>query len=101
MHVSPDDPQFAWYVVIIIVLVLLGGVYSGLTLGLMGLDTVKLPVIWLCDSISDLSQVNLQVLSASGTDAERRQAPRVLRLLRTGRHTILVVLLLGELIGTG
>ena len=42
VHVSPESPLFAWYIVIIIVLVLLGGIYSGLTLGLMGLDTVRL-----------------------------------------------------------
>lgn len=53
--------------------------FSGLTLGLMGLDTV-----------------NLQVLSQAGTPDEQRQAPKVLKLLKRGRHTMLVVLLLGE-----
>ncbi|ORX34416.1 hypothetical protein BD324DRAFT_635793 [Kockovaella imperatae] len=79
VHVSPEDPRFLWYILVIVVLVLLGGVFSGLTLGLMGLDTV-----------------NLQVLQQAGTDDEKLQAPKVLRLLRTGRHTILVVLLLGN-----
>jgi metal transporter CNNM len=41
VHVEPDNPYFAWYIVISVVLVLLGGVFSGLTLGLMGLDTVR------------------------------------------------------------
>jgi hypothetical protein len=41
VHVSPDSPLFAWYIVIVILLVLSGGVFSGLTLGLMGLDTVS------------------------------------------------------------
>jgi metal transporter CNNM len=36
------------------------------------------------------------VLSQSGTPDEQRQAPKVLKLLRAGRHTMLVVLLLGE-----
>ncbi|KAK4687870.1 metal transporter CNNM, partial [Tremellales sp. Uapishka_1] len=80
VHVRPQDPQFAWFLLVIVVLVLFGGVFAGLTLGLMGLDNV-----------------NLQVLSIAGTPAERRQAPKVLALLNSGRHTMLVVLLLGEL----
>lgn len=40
--------------------------------------------------------MNLQVLSQAGTEDEQRQAPKVLRLLRSGRHTMLVMLLLGE-----
>ena len=39
--------------------------------------------------------MNLQVLSLSGTPAERQQAPRVLNLIKAGRHTMLVVLLFG------
>ena len=41
VHVPPDDPLFGWYIVMIIALVLLGGLFSGLTLGLMGLDSVS------------------------------------------------------------
>ena len=44
-------------------LVLLGGVFAGLTLALMGLD-----------------ELHLQVLSSSGTALERRRASKVLRL---------------------
>lgn len=62
-------------------LVLLGGIFAGLTLGLMGLD-----------------MVNLQVLSSSGNAEERRNANTVLRLLERGRHWVLVVLLLGNVI---
>ncbi|WRT64991.1 uncharacterized protein IL334_001932 [Kwoniella shivajii] len=79
VHVDPNSTLFLWYIVIIIGLVLLGGVFSGLTLGLMGLDTV-----------------NLQVLAISGTPEERQQAPRVLKLIGKGKHTMLVVLLLGN-----
>ncbi|CAD6565425.1 MAG: hypothetical protein TREMPRED_001274 [Tremellales sp. Tagirdzhanova-0007] len=79
VHVTHDDPLFVWYIAIIVVLVLLGACFSGLTLGLMGLDSV-----------------NLQVLSLSGTSAERRQAPKVLSLIKAGRHTMLVMLLLGN-----
>ncbi|RSH84636.1 uncharacterized protein EHS24_006160 [Apiotrichum porosum] len=77
VHVGPDSDMFKWYIILSVVLVLLGGIFSGLTLGLMGLDTI-----------------NLQVLSQAGTEAEREQAPRVLALLQSGRHTMLVVLLL-------
>ncbi|OCF37506.1 hypothetical protein I316_00631 [Kwoniella heveanensis BCC8398] len=77
VHVDPNSTLFLWYILAIVALVLLGGVFSGLTLGLMGLDTV-----------------NLQVLAISGTPDERRQAPRVLKLVGRGRHTMLVVLLL-------
>lgn len=62
-------------------LVLLGGVFAGLTLALMGLD-----------------ELHLQVLSSSGTDLERRRASKVLRLLAKGKHWVLVVLLLGNVI---
>jgi metal transporter CNNM len=77
VHVTPSDPRFVWYILTAITLVLLGGIFSGLTLGLMGLDTI-----------------NLQVLSQAGTADEQAQAPRVLRLLKIGRHLVLVVLLL-------
>ncbi|WFD03789.1 cell agglutination protein Mam3 [Malassezia obtusa] len=62
-------------------LVLLGGIFAGLTLGLMGLD-----------------MVNLQVLMTSGNEQERKNATKVMRLLERGRHWVLVVLLLGNVI---
>lgn len=62
-------------------LVLIGGVFSGLTLGLMGLD-----------------MVNLQVLSSSGSEREQKDALEVLRLLEKGRHWVLVCLLLSNVI---
>ncbi|BEI83717.1 hypothetical protein CcaverHIS002_0403210 [Cutaneotrichosporon cavernicola] len=77
VHVNPSDPRFVWYILTAITLVALGGIFSGLTLGLMGLDTI-----------------NLQVLSQAGTPDEQEQAPRVLRLFKIGRHLVLVVLLL-------
>ena len=52
VHVPPDDPLFGWYIALVVLLVLLGGVFSGLTLGLMGLDSVRVlcswGVIWRC-----------------------------------------------------
>ncbi|KAH9005738.1 hypothetical protein EDB86DRAFT_3232003 [Lactarius hatsudake] len=63
-------------------LVLLGGVLAGLTLGLMGLD-----------------ELHLRVLSTSSeNEKERKDAAQVLKLLDKGRHWVLVVLLLGNVI---
>lgn len=66
---------------VIVFLVLLGGCFAGLTLGLMGLDIL-----------------NLRVLSTSGTLAEQAQAQTVLKLLERGRHWVLVVLLLSNVV---
>jgi hypothetical protein len=41
VHVDPTSPLFMWYIAIVVGLVLLGGLFSGLTLGLMGLDSVS------------------------------------------------------------
>lgn len=54
---------------------------SGLTLGLMGLDLV-----------------NLRVLATSGSESEQKNATIVLQLLEKGRHWVLVVLLLSNVI---
>ncbi|KAI9510699.1 DUF21-domain-containing protein [Russula earlei] len=76
------SPEFWWKMVISVGLVLLGGVFSGLTLGLMGLD-----------------ELHLRVLSASSEDEkERKNAAQVLKLLNKGRHWMLVVLLLGNVV---
>lgn len=79
---EPRTPlQLAMDLTSIAGLVLLGGVFAGLTLALMGLD-----------------ELHLQVLSSSGTTLERRRASKVLRLLARGKHWVLVVLLLGNVI---
>ena len=84
-HGSPREPKtplrLTLDMLVIFGLVILGGIFAGLTLGLMGLD-----------------MVNLQVLSSSGNEEERRNANTVLRLLERGRHWVLVVLLLGNVI---
>ncbi|CAH7682552.1 hypothetical protein BY996DRAFT_4584623 [Phakopsora pachyrhizi] len=79
--VSRDSPRFWWMMGVIIFLVLLGGCFAGLTLGLMGLD-----------------MLNLRVLSTSGTVKEQVQAQKVLKLLERGRHWVLVVLLLSNVV---
>ncbi|KAI5288276.1 hypothetical protein KEM52_001230 [Ascosphaera acerosa] len=63
------------------VLVLVGGCFAGLTIALMGQDSV-----------------NLQVLANSGDARERAQAHTVLRLLSRGKHWVLVTLLLGNVV---
>ncbi|CDU25779.1 related to MAM3-Protein required for normal mitochondrial morphology [Sporisorium scitamineum] len=79
--VSDNPLKLTIDILTIAALVVLGGIFAGLTLGLMGLD-----------------MVNLQVLASSGSDTERKHASKVLKLLEKGRHWVLVVLLLGNVI---
>ncbi|KAG7191580.1 cell agglutination protein Mam3 [Scheffersomyces spartinae] len=62
-------------------LVLAGGVFAGLTLGLMGQD-----------------EVYLKVIATSGEPIERKHARKVLRLINRGKHWVLVTLLLSNVI---
>ncbi|KAI0344006.1 DUF21-domain-containing protein [Trametopsis cervina] len=78
----PGSSEFWWKIVISTALVLAGGMFAGLTLGLMGLDELHLRVL----------------SSASENPTERQNAVKVLRLLNKGRHWVLVVLLLGNVI---
>lgn len=78
----PGSPDFVWKLILSVGLVLLGGVFAGLTLALMGSD-----------------DLNLRVLATSSDDPKERQsAGKVLRLLDRGRHWVLVVLLLSNVI---
>lgn len=71
------EPQEYWMNMgISIVLVLLGGVFAGLTLGLMGQD-----------------EIYLQVIQQSGEPSEKKAASKVLSLLKRGKHWVLVTLL--------
>ncbi|KAF9155197.1 hypothetical protein BG015_010687 [Linnemannia schmuckeri] len=76
-----STPEFWIKMALIVFLVLIGGVFAGLTIGLMGLD-----------------ETNLQVLMASGTPAEQVHAETVYKLLSRGKHWVLVTLLLGNVI---
>ncbi|KAH0584581.1 hypothetical protein H2248_010115 [Termitomyces sp. 'cryptogamus'] len=72
---EPGSPEFWFHLTVSAVLVLLGGVFAGLTLGLMGLD-----------------DLHLRVLATSSEDPyEQRNAKQVLQLMSKGRHWILVV----------
>ncbi|KAL0091597.1 hypothetical protein J3Q64DRAFT_1724476 [Phycomyces blakesleeanus] len=80
-HLSVYSVSFWEKIAIVIFLVLLGGVFAGLTLGLMGLD-----------------ETNLHVLMETGTPTERKNAHIVLNLLDRGKHWVLVTLLLSNVV---
>ncbi|KAJ4423117.1 cell agglutination protein Mam3 [Gnomoniopsis sp. IMI 355080] len=62
-------------------LVLLGGAFAGLTIALMGQDSIY-----------------LQVISKDPDDAQQKNAKRVFQLLEKGKHWVLVTLLLSNVI---
>jgi len=78
---SPDEPQLWIYLSVAVALVLLGGAFAGLTIALMGQD-----------------ETYLQVMATSGEGSERKNAKRVLKLLKKGKHWVLVTLLLSNVI---
>ncbi|KAI9102685.1 hypothetical protein DFS34DRAFT_610102 [Phlyctochytrium arcticum] len=70
-----------WYTLIgTILLVLVGGVFAGLTIGIMSLDTT-----------------NLQILKNSGTEKERKYAAKIEPIRKHG-HWVLTTLLLGNVV---
>lgn len=74
---EPMDARTYWINMgISVTLVLLGGVFAGLTLGLMGQD-----------------EIYLQVIQQSGELSEKKAAAKVLSLLKRGKHWVLVTLL--------
>ncbi|KAJ7874628.1 hypothetical protein B0H13DRAFT_1019403 [Mycena leptocephala] len=76
------SPEFWEKIVISAVLVLLGGVFAGLGLGLMGLE-----------------ELHLRVLATASEDPNKQRSARtVLQLFSKGRHWVLVVLLLANVI---
>ncbi|KAJ7252045.1 hypothetical protein C8J57DRAFT_1352071 [Mycena rebaudengoi] len=84
IHTHPErwSEEFWMKIGISMLLVLAGGVFAGLTLGLMGLD-----------------ELHLRVLATSSADPkEKSNAKKVLNLMQKGRHWVLVVLLLGNVI---
>ncbi|KAJ7124956.1 hypothetical protein C8R44DRAFT_874810 [Mycena epipterygia] len=77
---DPHQPKFIVFAVLIPVLVLLSGVFAGLTLGYMSLD-----------------ETQLNVLRLSGTPKQREYANRILPIRKNG-HLLLVTLLLANMI---
>lgn len=78
---DPSDPNLYLYLGVAVALVLLGGVFAGLTIALMGQD-----------------ETYLQVIATSGEGSEKRHASKVLGLLKKGKHWVLVTLLLSNVI---
>lgn len=81
LETDPDDIMFYPMVFLSIFLCILGGVFAGLTIALMGQD-----------------MTNLRVLQESGTQEQQKHARKVLSLLNRGKHWVLVTLLLGNVI---
>lgn len=75
------DPTLWIYLSVAVLLVLLGGVFAGLTIALMGQD-----------------ETYLQVIATSGEGSEKKHAAKVLKLLNKGKHWVLVTLLLSNVI---
>ncbi|EIT73381.1 putative membrane protein [Aspergillus oryzae 100-8] len=78
---APNDPDLWLYLGVAAILVLSGGAFAGLTIALMGQD-----------------EVYLQVIKTSGEGSERKNAESVLKLLKRGKHWVLVTLLLSNVI---
>ncbi|CCG81766.1 Uncharacterized protein C4B3.03c [Taphrina deformans PYCC 5710] len=78
---EPGSTKFWWKLGVSVLLILGGGVFAGLTIGLMGQDII-----------------NLQVLAESGEGKERKHAAKVLKLLQRGKHWVLVTLLLSNVL---
>ncbi len=80
----PDEPlsfsEMAWFISGVVLLVILGGLISGLTIGLMSLD-----------------ETNLTVLQRSGTPKERKYATTILPVRRNG-YLLLCTLLIANAI---
>lgn len=76
-----SDPGLWLNIGIATALVLIGGVFAGLTIALMGQD-----------------EIYLQVIKTSGEGSERKNAASVLNLLQKGKHWVLVTLLLSNVI---
>ncbi|KAA1470981.1 DUF21-domain-containing protein [Dentipellis sp. KUC8613] len=74
------DTKFIIFALLIPILVLLSGVFAGLTLGYMSLD-----------------ETQLQVLSISGTPEQRKYAEKIKPIRKNG-HLLLVTLLLANMI---
>ncbi|KIV80678.1 hypothetical protein PV11_08163 [Exophiala sideris] len=78
---DPEDPSLWIYLSVAAILVLLGGAFAGLTIALMGQD-----------------EIYLTVIRDSGEGAEKVHADKVLKLLKKGKHWVLVTLLLSNVI---
>lgn len=77
-----EEPTDVWILYIAsMFLVLLGGAFAGLTIALMGQDSIY-----------------LQVIAKDPTEPQQKNAKRVFQLLENGKHWVLVTLLLSNVI---
>ncbi|KAF8857968.1 DUF21-domain-containing protein [Acephala macrosclerotiorum] len=76
-----DGGGLVLYMTVAVALVLLGGAFAGLTIALMGQDSIY-----------------LQVIAQSGEGKEQKHAQKVFNLLKRGKHWVLVTLLLSNVI---
>jgi metal transporter CNNM len=96
----PDSPRFWWKLGLSAILVLAGGVFAGYVFKLpafecwMTADGYRLTL-----ALMGSDDLNLRVLATSSDDPrERKQAQKVIKLLSRGRHWVLVVLLLSNVV---
>ncbi|KAJ5550552.1 hypothetical protein N7535_001505 [Penicillium sp. DV-2018c] len=102
---EPSDPSLWLNLGISAALVLSGGAFAGLTIALMGqvstfelsvwnhtVNQANIRIIFVQD------EVYLQVIKTSGEGTERKNAASVLKLLKHGKHWVLVTLLLSNVI---
>ncbi|UPK96283.1 hypothetical protein LCI18_007218 [Fusarium solani-melongenae] len=81
-HSHEEEGTDLWVLAVAsMALVLLGGAFAGLTIALMGQDSIY-----------------LQVLSGDPTEPQHKNAKRVLKLLNRGKHWVLVTLLLSNVV---
>jgi len=96
---DPDDPGLWIYLTVAAILVLLGGAFAGLTIALMGQVSRRMSKIQPPDTnTGSKDEIYLQVIKDSGEGTERAHAAKVLKLLRKGKHWVLVTLLLSNVI---
>lgn len=97
----PDDPSLWLLLGIAAALVLSGGAFAGLTIALMGQVWRRslLAASRKTKVLTDLQdEIYLQVIRTSGEEHEKRNAASVLRLLKKGKHWVLVSLLISNVI---
>ncbi|KAE8445134.1 hypothetical protein EG329_013736 [Mollisiaceae sp. DMI_Dod_QoI] len=78
---AAEGSSMVLYMSVAVALVLLGGAFAGLTIALMGQDSIY-----------------LQVIAQSGEGKEQKHAQKVFNLLGKGKHWVLVTLLLSNVI---
>lgn len=96
---SPEKSSLWIYLAVAIALVLLGGAFAGLTIALMGqVSLFNYLQDWTGSTDHAQDEIYLQVIKTSGDGSEKTHAAKVLRLLKRGKHWVLVTLLLGNVI---